>query len=86
MKIFLKRKKPTIWTVIAITIFAFTLGGIKTIRDTQSVATSAAKKKLPIYCVDTQGKPQVAISFDAAWGAGNMRRNKFKQAYSVGKR
>lgn len=24
-------------------------------------------KKLPIYCVDTQ-KPQVALSFDAAWG------------------
>ena len=83
MKIFLKRKKPTIWAVIVITVFAFTLGGIKTIRDTQSVATSAAKKKLPIYCVDTQGRKQVAISFDAAWGAGNIRRNKLKRAYSA---
>ena len=31
--------------------------------------TAAAKKKLPVYCVDTQGKKQVAITFDAAWGA-----------------
>ncbi len=83
MKNFLKRKKPTLLALVIITVFAFTVGGIKTIRDTQSIETSAAKKKLPIYCVDTQGKPQVAISFDAEWGAGNMRRNNFKQAYSV---
>jgi len=30
--------------------------------------TNAAKKKLPIYCVETN-KKQVSISFDAAWGA-----------------
>ena len=35
--------------------------------DTVSVA--AAKKKLPIYCVETPEK-KVAISFDAAWGEG----------------
>lgn len=35
----------------------------------KTVAVSASKKKLPIYCVDTKGKKQVAISFDAAWGA-----------------
>lgn len=29
--------------------------------------TSAAKRELPIYCVDT-GDKRVAISFDAAWG------------------
>lgn len=34
----------------------------------ESVMTTAAKKKLPIYCVDTDEK-KVAISFDAAWGA-----------------
>ena len=76
-KIF-KRKKQTLWAVFVIAVFALTVGGISTIRDTQSVATSAAKKKLPIYCVDTQGKPRVAISFDAAWGAGNIRRNKIE--------
>ena len=36
--------------------------------DNQAVETSAAKKKLPIYCVGTDEK-KVAISFDAAWGA-----------------
>ena len=36
--------------------------------------TTASKKKLPIYCVDTQGKKQVSISFDAAWGAGKWGR------------
>lgn len=34
----------------------------------EAAPTSAAKKKLPIYCVDTPEK-KVAISFDAAWGA-----------------
>lgn len=34
----------------------------------EAVSVSAAKKKLPIYCVDTPEK-KVAISFDAAWGA-----------------
>lgn len=31
------------------------------------VITSGGIKKLPIYCVDTKN-PQVALSFDAAWG------------------
>ncbi len=34
----------------------------------ETIETSAAKKKLPIYCVGTDEK-KVAISFDAAWGA-----------------
>lgn len=32
-----------------------------------AITTSSTKKELPIYCVKTD-KPQVAISFDAAWG------------------
>lgn len=31
-----------------------------------------SNKELPIYCVDTPGK-KVALSFDAAWGGGNLR-------------
>jgi len=34
---------------------------------------SAAKRKLPIYCVETD-KKLVAISFDAAWGADDTER------------
>lgn len=33
-----------------------------------AVVTATAERKLPIYCVETE-KPQVAVSFDAAWGA-----------------
>lgn len=40
----------------------------------ETIETSAAKKKLPIYCVGTDEK-KVAISFDAAWGADRLRRN-----------
>ena len=32
--------------------------------------TAAAKKQLPIYCVDTKGEKKVSVSFDAAWGEG----------------
>lgn len=32
-----------------------------------SVSTSVGGRELPIYCVDTD-KPQISISFDAAWG------------------
>ncbi len=37
-------------------------------------------RKLPIYCVETE-KPQVALSFDAAWGGGKLRphRTTYKQ-------
>ncbi len=33
-----------------------------------AVASASVERKLPIYCVDTK-KPQIAVSFDAAWGA-----------------
>lgn len=36
----------------------------------EAVYTAAATKKLPIYCVDTGSVKKVAVSFDAAWGAG----------------
>ena len=34
---------------------------------TAQTSSRAGERELPIYCVDTQ-KPQVALSFDAAWG------------------
>ncbi len=33
----------------------------------EAITSSTATKELPIYCVQTD-KPQVALSFDAAWG------------------
>jgi hypothetical protein len=40
-----------------------------------TVTTAAAKKQLPIYCVDTGTNKKISISFDAAWGAGRLRRS-----------
>lgn len=44
------------------------------INNEQFISASATKKKLPIYCVNTQGKKQVAITFDAAWGDEDAQR------------
>lgn len=33
-----------------------------------AMVTASAERKLPIYCVQTE-KPQISVSFDAAWGA-----------------
>lgn len=32
-----------------------------------AMVSASAERKLPIYCVETE-KPQVSVSFDAAWG------------------
>ena len=68
MKKFFNRKKPTIWALIMICAFCFTVGAFRFAFNNDAVPTSISKKALPIYCVDTQGKKQFAISFDAAWG------------------
>ncbi|MGN1318311.1 MAG: hypothetical protein ACI4VF_04790 [Lachnospirales bacterium] len=67
----LNRKKPTIWVLIMVLGFCMIVCGVRyTFNTPDTVATAASKKALPIYCVDTQGKKQIAISFDAAWGEG----------------
>lgn len=38
-----------------------------------AITVSNTTKELPIYNVQT-GKKQVALSFDAAWGNGKMRK------------
>ena len=68
----LKRKKPIVLAVFIILSVGLATALLPSVRNylyPDAVITSAAKRKLPIYCVDTQGKPQISISFDAAWGA-----------------
>lgn len=38
----------------------------------ETVGNLISEKRLPIYCVDTE-KPQIALSFDAAWGGSSLR-------------
>ncbi|MCD7855140.1 MAG: hypothetical protein LUG66_05960 [Clostridiales bacterium] len=42
--------------------------GIRPLMLSKTAEVAAAKKALPIYCVD-RGDNKIAISFDAAWGA-----------------
>ena len=39
-----------------------------------TVGAAAAKRQLPIYCVQRDQK-MISISFDAAWGDGIIRRS-----------
>ncbi len=48
--------------------------GIRPLILSKTAEVSAAKKALPIYCVDREDN-KIAISFDAAWGAYRLRRN-----------
>lgn len=62
-------KKISLSEISYLLLFIFALFSIFiTGTDTgRSIAASAAKRDLPIYCVDTPDK-KLAISFDAAWG------------------
>ncbi len=69
---FIKRKKLLVLSLIVILGIGILSAASPVIQGKlfpETVAVSASKRKLPIYCVDTQGKPQISISFDAAWGA-----------------
>ncbi|MCD7854075.1 MAG: hypothetical protein LUG66_00455 [Clostridiales bacterium] len=48
--------------------------GIRPLMLSKAAEVAAAKKALPIYCVDRDDN-KIAISFDAAWGAYRLRRN-----------
>lgn len=71
MKLLLK-KKPLFIMLSALFLVGLLSVVVPIVRGSlypDAVFTSSTKRKLPIYCVDTQGKPQISISFDAAWGA-----------------
>lgn len=72
--IFISLQKNMIFMVfiLVIAVLALGIGVLRplalNIMYPEAITVSAAKKKLPIYCVDTPEK-KVSISFDAAWGA-----------------
>lgn len=47
-----------------------------------AVVSASVERKLPIYCVDTK-KPQIAVSFDAAWGNAQygLQKGKLKNDF-----
>ena len=64
----MKRKRAILKAFLAVGLVALTASAAFSPAVTVFSAASGAKRKLPIYCVETS-LPQVAISFDAAWGA-----------------
>ena len=48
------------------------LAGLYRFRDRALPTGSSGERKLPIYCVKTD-EPEVALTFDAAWGGGSLR-------------
>ena len=48
-------------------LFVFTAGMVRVLGGAATVSNSVGGRELPIYCVETD-KPQIALSFDAAWG------------------
>lgn len=53
--------------IVALCGLLFLAGSWYTKEQIVTVSTMQAQKELPVYCVQTE-KPQVALSFDAAWG------------------
>lgn len=62
----LKRKSVIAWTLMSLGIVA--LIAINALTGYGALAVGKTTRKLPIYCVETAEK-QVALSFDASWGA-----------------
>jgi len=44
--------------------------------ESMTVSSTVNGRELPIYCVETD-KKQIALSFDAAWGGGHLRKKMF---------
>ncbi|MBR6400386.1 MAG: polysaccharide deacetylase family protein [Firmicutes bacterium] len=72
LKKLFKRKRLILAALVLTAAFSLSAGLLRPVLTAvfyPTAAASAAKKQLPIYCVDTRGEKKVAISFDAAWGA-----------------
>lgn len=68
-------KRSIFWLMILLAVVGLTYSYEKNLFQDrwEAITASTATKELPIYRVKTD-KPQVALSFDAAWGNGKMRK------------
>ncbi len=65
MKFLIITKKQLMLSLCAVlALTAIVIGSVS--------AKANTNRKLPIYCVETD-KKKIAISFDAAWGKGQLR-------------
>lgn len=68
-------KRSIFWLMILVAVAGVTYSYEKSLfqGSFEVLTASTSTRELPIYCVETD-KPQVALSFDAAWGNGKMRK------------
>ena len=59
--------------VFSLSFVLLMAGAVYLLQNTVTVTSSPNGKELPIYCVDRDDN-KIAISFDAAWGNGNLRK------------
>ncbi|MCD7854081.1 MAG: hypothetical protein LUG66_00495 [Clostridiales bacterium] len=62
------RNSTVMYAVVLGVVCLVGLLGIRPLMLSKTAEVSAAKKALPIYCVDRDDN-EIAISFDVAWGA-----------------
>lgn len=63
-----KIKKPALYMLFGAAVILFLLFASRITEKAAAYASANLERKLPIYCVQTD-RPQVSVSFDAAWGA-----------------
>lgn len=68
-------KRSILWLIILLAVVGLTYYYEQNLfKDGwESITASSSTKELPIYCVQTD-KPQVALSFDAAWGNEDTKK------------
>ena len=59
-----------------LTTIALIQGVVRALPESMTVSSTVNGRELPIYCVETD-KKQIALSFDAAWGGGHLRKKMF---------
>lgn len=77
MKLFIKTGAVVMSFMLLFGIL-FRLNGGETVLTSQS-----SGRKLPIYCVDKGDEKKIALSFDAAWGGGNLRKNDTDMIHNI---
>lgn len=77
-----RRKKWRNHGIFALALAAALVGSFQYISSYSSVSGNINGKEMPICSVEMKEK-KVALTFDAAWGGGNLRKNDTDMIHSI---
>ena len=60
-------KRSAVYALYALALCGLVKGTVSLVNRNVTVTNSVGGRELPVYCVETD-KPQIALTFDAAWG------------------